>query len=208
MEIKWHGHACFSIKNDVTVVFDPHDGNSIGIKKPDVQGDIILVSHHHFDHEAVDVVKKDNSTVVDSPGVKEVAGVRIKGIESYHDPSRGSLRGKNTIFVVEHGLRFCHLGDLGHIPSQEIIREIGRIDILFIPVGGTYTLDAREARKVMELLKPEITIPMHYRISGLSLPIDGVEEFISGQDVIRLDSSVWEIPDDLPSGRVIVFSPP
>ncbi len=208
MEIEWHGHACFSIKNDVTVVFDPHNGHGIGIKKPEIRGDIILVSHHHFDHDAVDQVKKEDSVVVDSPGERDMDGIKIRGIESFHDPSRGSLRGKNTIFVVEYGLKFCHLGDLGHVPSEDVVRKIGRVDILFIPVGGTYTLDAREARRTSELIKPDIIIPMHYKIPGLNLPIDGVEEFLRGQDVVRLDSNTWEIPDDLPSGRVIVFSPP
>ena len=208
MRIIWHGHACFSIENDLTIVFDPHDGESIGIKKPDVRGDIVLVSHHHFDHDVVDAVRKDDSVVVDSPEEIEVKGVKIKGIESFHDPARGSLRGKNTIYVVEHELTFCHLGDLGHVPSPDTINRIGEVDILFVPVGGTYTIDSREAEKVVELINPKVTVPMHYKIPGLTLSINGVEEFLSGKDVLRLDSNSWEIPDELPTGKIIVFRSP
>ncbi|MFW6144812.1 MAG: MBL fold metallo-hydrolase, partial [Candidatus Natronoplasma sp.] len=89
MRIRWHGHACFEIGDDNIIVTDPHDGKSIGISPPKVEGDIILVSHDHYDHNAVREVDKEESTIVNEPGEKEVNGVKIKGIRSYHDKSEG-----------------------------------------------------------------------------------------------------------------------
>jgi len=146
LQIRWHGHSCWEITNDVTLVTDPHDGKSIGIPAPSVAGDIILVSHDHYDHNSVKSVEKDNSKVVLDERKRTINDIEIKGIESFHDEDQGSKRGKNIIykFVVD-GISFCHLGDLGHDLDDEAVQRIGQVDILFIPIGGTFTVDDKQA---------------------------------------------------------------
>jgi len=209
-QIIWHGHACFEITDDLTIVTDPHDGKSIGIETPMVKGDIILVSHDHYDHNSVRTVEKKDSVVVRDAGKKKVKGVEIEGIESFHDEVKGAKRGKNIIFKFKvDDITFCHLGDLGHIPDKEILDKIGEVDILFIPVGGVYTLDADSAWETANLIKSKIIVPMHYKIQGLSLPISDVDPFLAKNKfkVIHVGNQIDIEKEDLPSEREIwVFS--
>lgn len=183
MLVKWHGHACFEIvlENGFTIALDPHDGVSLGLKPPAFKADLILVSHPHFDHNAVHVVKKNGSIVLESfIGEKRVDNVIVKGIPSYHDPSGGILRGKNTIYLVQsEGLRIAHLGDLGHLLDVNIVNQMKPLDLLLIPVGGTFTIGPREAWDITKTLQPKITIPMHYKIPGLNLPLAPVDEYLN-----------------------------
>ena len=200
MKIKWHGHACFEIvtSDGRVIVIDPHDGISIGLRRPHVLGDIILVTHNHFDHNAVDVVKKPESIVLKSfTGSKTINGINIKGVKAYHDRSKGRLRGSISIYVIEaDGLKIVHLGDLGHILTDEHVKEIGEVDILFNPVGGTYTTEPDEAWKNVGLLKPRIVVPMHYWVPGLNLPLKPVEDFLryaKKYRVVRLETNSFEV---------------
>ena len=180
LQIRWHGHSCFEITNDTTIITDPHDGRSIGISAPSVKGDIILVSHNHFDHNSgVKVVEKPDAKVVTDDRKRTINDVQIQGIESYHDSVGGAKRGKNIIFrFVCDNVTFCHLGDLGHVLDEKTLQQIGKVDILFVPIGGTYTIDADQAWTVIRQIKPQIAIPMHYRIEGLSIPIAGLDPFL------------------------------
>lgn len=179
IQIRWHGHSCFEITNDVTLVTDPHDGKSIGIPAPVVEGDIILVSHDHYDHNSVKSVEKGGSKVVKDERKRTIFNVDIKGIKTYHDENSGEIRGENIIFkFLIDGVRFCHLGDLGHKIEDGIVEKIGTVDILFIPVGGNFTIDSDDALEIIKLIKPTIIVPMHYKIGGLSLPIDTIDKFL------------------------------
>ena len=179
LQIRWHGHSCFEITNDVTLVTDPHDGKSVGIPAPTALGDIILVSHDHYDHNKVKSVEKDSSKIVTDGRKRTISNIQINGYESFHDECHGDKRGKNTIFkFVSDDITFCHLGDLGHLLDEKTIQQIGDVDILFIPIGGTYTVDSEEAWEIIKAIEPKITIPMHYKIEGLSLPIAGIDEFL------------------------------
>jgi len=160
-------------------VTDPHDGKSIGIPAPSVVGDIILVSHDHYDHNSVKTVEKEGSKVVTDERKRTISDVEISGVPSFHDEERGAKRGKNIIFkFVMEGIRFCHLGDLGHEIDDETAEKIGDVDVLFIPVGGTFTIDDKHAWNVIKTIKPKIIVPMHYKIGGLSLPIAGIDAFL------------------------------
>lgn len=211
MRIRWHGHACFEIENQKVLVTDPHDGKSIGIRAPQIEGDIILVSHDHFDHSAVRLVKKTDSEVIREPGDYSYDDIEIKGIETYHDEAEGAKRGDNTIYIFEtNGLRFCHLGDLGHLLSDETISEIQSIDFLFIPVGGTFTLGPDRAAEVVDDIDPNIAVPMHYKVGGLSLDIKGVDQFLSKYPEksthkvgVELDFLHSDLPDET---EIWVFS--
>lgn len=179
LQIRWHGHSCFEITNDVTIITDPHDGKSIGIPSPHVQADIILVSHDHYDHNKVKTVEKDTSKIITDKRRKTISNINIVGIESFHDHCCGDKRGSNIIFkFTADDINFCHLGDLGHELDEKTLKSLGEVDVLFVPIGGTYTIDADQAWKIIQLIKPKITIPMHYKIEGLSLPIAGIEEFL------------------------------
>ena len=201
LQIRWHGHACFEITNDITIVTDPHDGKSIGIPAPSVAGDVILVSHDHYDHNSVKSVEKGDSKVITDGRKRTIENVDIKGFDSFHDEHGGAKRGTNTIFkLIYDGVTFCHLGDLGHPLDEDTLKEIGEVDILFIPVGGTYTIDAAGAWQVIQSIKPRIAVPMHYKIEGLSLPISTIEPFLEKNTykILKVGNEIDIEKDELP----------
>lgn len=168
MDIWYLGHSSYKLKGrTASVVTDPFDPKAVGINFPKTEADIVTVSHDHKDHNKADLVTGVKK-VIDGPGEYEVNGVSIVGIGAYHDEKKGELRGKNTIYIIEmDDLRLCHLGDLGSKLSEKKIEEMGGIDILFIPVGGEYTLNAQMAAQVARDIEPVLIIPMHYQQKGL-----------------------------------------
>lgn len=200
--IKWHGHACVEVKSidGFTIVFDPHDGESIGLKKPLVKADLVLVSHNHFDHNAVEVVSKENTRVLkEMHGELVINNIVIRGFKTYHDKYEGSRRGSNTIYYVEiSGYKIVHMGDLGHIPPNNIIESIRRVNLLIIPTGGTYTVDPYEAWRIIELTEPLNILPIHYWIRGLTLPLYSIEEFlphVKRYRVVKLTSNSFNLSE-------------
>lgn len=164
MDIKYLGHASFSIKSKLgSVVTDPYDPKTLGIKYPTSEADIVTVSHQHGDHNYLAGVT-GSPLIVDMPGEYEKNGIRVYGYESYHDANHGADRGKNTLFkIVAEDISVLHCGDLGHILTDEDLEEIDIVDVLLIPVGGFYTINAEEAAKVVAKIEPSIVIPMHYK---------------------------------------------
>lgn len=208
IHLKWLGQACFEIKNSKTIITDPHDGDGVGIKPPETKADIVTISHDHFDHaNGIELVKGKNTGVVQETGTNKVKGIEIEGINSYHDKAKGSKRGENIIYKFKiEGFNVIHLGDLGHIPNEEKIEELKPVDILLIPVGGNYTIDGMEALEIMEKLNPKITVPMHYKIPGLTVEISTDEEFIQEAMqrgyIIRKENTT-EI-EELPEKKMII----
>ena len=148
------------------------------------------------------VTKAGNQTVRDIP---------ILGVATWHDEEEGRKRGQNIVFRFEvDGLRLCHLGDLGQSLDDSQAEKIGPVDILFIPVGGTFTLDADMAWKVVKKLKPGVVVPMHFRIGGLSLSIAPVDVFLAKakkDSIVKVGNEVELSKDDLPDEQEIwVFS--
>ena len=179
MEIKWIGHACFLLKdnNGTKVLLDPFD-SSVGYKVYDENADIITVSHHHRDHDYTEIVK-GNPIIIDREGTYNKHNINLRGIPSFHDKTKGANRGKNTIFVFDiEGYKICHLGDLGYVLSDEEIKNIGEVNILMLPVGGFFTIDAKEAAEVALKINSNYIIPMHYKRSAVDLPISGVDLFV------------------------------
>jgi len=168
MEVIWYGHACFRLRGrDVTIITDPY-GEGYGYSPPRVRADIVTISHEHRDHNYAEAIR-GNPKVIRGPGEYEIGGVFITGINTYHDAERGEKRGKNTVYLFDlEELAICHLGDLGHIPTQTDVEKLGDIDILLIPVGGVYTINAAQASEVISLLEPKIVIPMHYWTEALA----------------------------------------
>ena len=159
------------------MVIDPF--GDIGLKMPNFEADILLVSHGHDDHNNIKAIKGE-AFLVDGPGEYEIKGVFVQGISSFHDNKEGKERGVNTIYTIEaEDMRFCHLGDLGQKElTDEQLESIGHVDILMIPVGGEYTISASEAAKVIGQIEPKIVIPMHYELPKLKVALDGVDKFL------------------------------
>jgi L-ascorbate metabolism protein UlaG (beta-lactamase superfamily) len=211
LKIVWHGHSCFEVNDKLTVAIDPHDGKSLGIRAPTIKADIVLISHDHFDHNCARIVKGD-FVIVREPGARTVKGLKIVGVEADHDDANGSKRGRVIIYTfTSGGIRFCHCGDLGKMLDQPQMDAIGRVDILFVPVGGVFTIDGPQALKLIDALKPKIAIPMHFRVGGLSLSIQTVDRFIAGipkDKLLHVGNSAEFEKDDLPeSTEYWVFSP-
>jgi len=210
--VKWWGHSCFEIRGQVTVITDPHDGKSVNMAAPQAKADIILISHGHDDHASgKDAVAKKGSKVFDHAGNFEERGVKISGIDFFHDNVRGARRGRNTVFVFElDSIRFAHLGDLGHLLTDPEVEKLGAIDVLMIPVGGYYTIDSAAATVIVNRLKPRIAIPMHYKVPGLGYPISDAEPFLVGKNVNRIGKTDTEYTrESLPNPtRIDVFKSP
>ncbi len=181
MQIIWHGQSCFQIlasrgKNgQISIVIDPFS-EEIGLRLPKLEADILLVSHDHYDHNNVKAVSGNPSAgsgqapfLISGPGEYEIKEVFVQGISAWHDNSQGKERGPMTIYAIEaEELRVCHLGDLGQKElTSEQLEKIGEADILMIPTGGVYTIDGKDALKIMSQIEPKIIIPMHYYLPKL-----------------------------------------
>ena len=211
MKIKWCGHATFLITSaaGAKIVTDPYepggyDGALSYGSIPD-KIDIAVVSHDHSDHNYIQGLKGKPQVVKDT-GIHLISGIEFRGVPTYHDTSKGKERGESTIFCFSvDNVRLCHLGDLGHPLSSKEIAEIGEVDVLMIPVGGFYTIDARGATEVMNSLKPRLVIPMHFKTEKCGFPITTVDDFISNKtNVKKLDTSEIEITkDNLPASTEI-----
>ncbi len=173
MKITWYGHSCFLVESaEGSLVFDPYAPGSVpGLSLPELRADAVICSHAHADHAYADGVSLSGR----APSFK------LHSLDTWHDELGGQKRGANTMTVLEaEGLRVLHMGDLGHMLSAQELSALGRVDVLLIPVGGYYTIDARQAAELARLIAPGITVPMHYRGEGFGYDvIGGVEEFLA-----------------------------
>lgn len=182
MTITWYGHACFRLESESgSVVFDPYaPGKVPGWKLPELEAELVLCSHGHTDHSWAEGVKLSGRAFTGT----------VTAIPSFHDDRGGALRGENTITVVEaEGLRAAHMGDIGCMLDEEQLAALGRVDVMMIPVGGHYTVDAHGAWEIVKAVEPGIVIPMHFRGRGFGFPVIGkVEPFL------RLAENVKKVP--------------
>lgn len=179
MKIEFLGHSCFKLTESTgtSVVCDPYSPKT-GYDMPEVTADAVTVSHHHFDHDNISAVK-GNPVIIDKECRYGLPGVEIEAIKSFHDGQRGKLRGENVIFKFRmDGIDICHLGDLGEACSSELIDALLPVNVLLIPVGGVYTIDAKMAKEYVDRIMPDVVIPMHFREKGCNIDIDKVDEFI------------------------------
>jgi L-ascorbate metabolism protein UlaG (beta-lactamase superfamily) len=214
ISIRWFGQSFFQIEtgDGTRIVIDPHLMTEYS--RPSCEGDLILISHEHDDHnlvEAVTNLEKDKPKIIRGLLTKgkrqdwnkvdeKVKNIHIRTVPSYHDAEEGLKRGKNGMFVIEtDGLKIAHLGDLGHVLSDEQVKAIGEIDILMIPIGGIYTINGEKAKEVMKQLKPRLyVLPMHYGTKVLDT-LQEPDEFLEGQKNVRKleQSNVLSIPTNL-----------
>ena len=180
MKLTWYGHSCFLMETEGgSIVFDPYAPGSVpGVELPELTADMTICSHNHRDHFYPEGVKLT--------GLDPVVG--MQRILSFHDGEGGAKRGDNVITLIDaDGVRAVHLGDLGHVLSHAQIESLGRIDVLMIPVGGFFTIDAKQAWELVEKINPFVVIPMHYRGEGFGYDvISTVDEFLSLAKRVKL----------------------
>ena len=178
MDITWLGHSCFRIKGkDVTVITDPYHP-SLGHTLSKLQADIVTLSHFHPGHCYTEAVTSEFKEVK-GPGEYELKGTFITGIATWHDDAQGQKLGRNTVYLLEmDGIALCHLGDLGHLPSSELVEDVGDIDVLFVPVGGVSTIGGSRAAEIVRRLTPKVVIPMHYKTGTLAKELEPVDKFL------------------------------
>ncbi|MEO0142689.1 MAG: MBL fold metallo-hydrolase [candidate division WOR-3 bacterium] len=213
MKIKFLGHASFLITSEtgVRIITDPYKPGCYGggIKYDPIteEADIVTISHEHDDHNETKI--KGNPVFVREAGKKELKGITITGTEVFHDKSKGSERGRDIIFNMQiDGMNLVHLGDLGHTLSKSEAETVGNVDILLIPVGGYFTIDARDAEDIINLLKPKVVIPMHFKTAKCDFPIAPVEDFIKNKKVKRFDGEVEIKRENLPAqSEIYVLKP-
>lgn len=177
MEIRWLGHSCFLIKGkEKTIITDPcHPDLGYSLGEP--EADIVTVSHSHLGHSYIEGIA-NKPKQIKGPGEYEIGGTFITGIATFHDSEKGKVRGKNTIYLIEmDGITLCHLGDLGHPLTSQLVEELGVVDILFLPVGEVSTVSVDIATEIVRQLNPRIVTPMHYKTEALTPPkISGSSE--------------------------------
>ena len=211
MKIKYLAHAAFLITaaNGTRIVTDPYTYSpGMGCGAINETADIVTVSHEHGDHNNTAAVK-DNPKIV-RIGM-EVKGISFRAVATSHDDTGGSQRGKNTIFCFAvDNVNLCHCGDLGHELTVEQVNAIGKVDVLMIPVGGFFTIDAGVAAQICDQLKPKVVLPMHYKTGKSNFPIAGVDEFLkSKNNVVRSnDSEIELMADKLPDKTQIIILKP
>ena len=207
VKVKWFGHCCYQIRNAATILTDPHDGPSLGLPVPDSRPNVVTVSHPHEDHASGRHLFPD-AVILDEPKSTRIKGVNITGVKAYHDDAEGARLGPNTIFVIEvDGLRFAHMGDLGHPLTDGHLKEIGRVDIIMQGIGR----EPERADDIISKLKPRVVMPMHYNIPGIIFPwfqLPEVDDFIKDRPHRRIGGNEAEYTrDNLPeTTEVHVFS--
>ena len=201
MKLQFLGHASFRIISEMgtTIVTDPYDSKMVGFEMARVRCDVVTVSHHHGDHDCMDAIL-GNPAVLDEVISCAADDVAVTSYETFHDDERGAKRGKNIVFsFLVDGLKVVHMGDVGCL-DENIAKQIKGCDVLLLPVGGTFTIDAKGAKWYVDEVQPRIVVPMHYRTDEHSFTVDGVDAFLSQFDEADITRS--------PSDTLTLFDAP
>jgi L-ascorbate metabolism protein UlaG (beta-lactamase superfamily) len=189
MEITWYGQTCFRLskRGSATVVADPYPPD-IGLTFPRTRAHVVTVSHDDPQCTYTSGVRGPFK-LLDGPGEYEIGGVFVTGITTFADGKRGATRGLNTIFTFDYdGLTVCHLGRLGHVPTQSQVENLGTVDVLLVPVGGGGSLTPARASEVISLFEPGLVIPMHYKVRGLQVSLGTLNRFLKEMGLEKMES--------------------
>lgn len=196
MKLTWLGHSSFRLEESTgtTVVTDPYHSD-IGYELPNVEADVVTVSHSHRDHNNIEAVA-GNPTVINRAGAYEIGGVHMLAHRTHHDDKKGAERGDNLVFKFRmDGVDLCHMGDIGEECNAMLVEALMPVNVLMIPIGGNYTIDAAQAKEYVDKLMPDVVIPMHYKTKDLDMDIDKLNEFVNlfdDENVVYQDSSTVE----------------
>ncbi len=210
LRVEWCGHSYLVVKVEggPVIALDPHDGGSIGLPECRVNADYTLITHTHFDHNAKEM--SGGTVIVKRLGEFRVGDVKVAGYKFYHDKASGALRGDTAAYIIEvDGIRIAHMGDIGHVPPIGMLTPFEGVDILALPVGGVYTIDALEANTIVELVKPKLVIPLHFWMPGVTLPLDTLDRFLntSKSRRLRLEKAVVELEGPPSVERTTIIIP-
>lgn len=213
MEITWYGHSCFRFTENgfASVVADPYDHLSTGNNRLQLDADIVTISHDKPGHSHLAGIKNE-PFIISGPGEYEIGGVYVTGIQTNGHNKDISGKDRNTIYVFDYnGINIIHLGGLDHVPTQSEIEEFGSIHIALVPIGGSSTLNAVKAAEIVNLLDPNIIIPMHYMTDNSIISLDPLHKFTNEMGLSTIDplnslkiSSARALPE---TSQVIVLEP-
>ena len=193
MKIEYFGHSCFRFTDSFgqSLITDPYTGIGYELSNG-LAADIVTLSHNHYDHNAVHLI--EHKHCIKEVGNYNIGNVRLFGVESFHDEEGGKLRGKNTVYKMQiDGITCCHLGDLGEPCHTALIEKIGEVDILFIPIGGHYTIDKDEAQTYIRRIQPKIVIPMHYKTADGTIDISSPDAFLKAFDKVERVGNMYVV---------------
>jgi len=203
MKIRFLGHASFLITSvtGLRIITDPYKPGCFdgGIKYDPIteEADVVTISHEHDDHNCTDI--QGNPVFVRGSEKRDIKGIEISGTNVFHDESGGTERGKNTIFKLKiDGMNIVHLGDLGHPLSDQEVEKIGGVDILFVPIGGYFTIDSTIAESTTKKLNPKVVVPMHFKTDKCGFPIAPIDDYIRDKDVKKFDGEFEINKEQLP----------
>jgi L-ascorbate metabolism protein UlaG (beta-lactamase superfamily) len=188
MEIVWYGLSCFRLteRGLATVVTDPYDP-SVGLPSLKLKADIVTVSRDTPGHNYLKAVKGERRAI-SGPGEYELGGVFITGIRMEPRDSKKNGSKANTLYVFDfEGLTVAHLGDLGYVPTQSQIEDLGAVDIALVPVGGGGALGASEAAEIVSLIEPSIVVPMQFKTGKGELKLSPVTRFLSEMGISKAE---------------------
>lgn len=213
MKLKWCKHSYFIVETGgLKIAIDPHDGGSIGLESCRVEADLVLVTHNHYDHNAIEIASGAKTIVVKwRPGSFKIGEVEVKGFKYYHDNVEGRLRGETIAYKLEaEKLKILHLGDIGHHLTNRDVEELGEIDILMIPVGGVYTINYKEAWTIIQQVSPKIAIPMHYWTPKALTPLDPLDKLLNIVETpkIKIEKDTLEVDaNNIPEKTTLLVIP-
>ena len=209
MQLTWYGHSCFLLTSEsgFSILTDPCDQDT-GYELHDLVCDAVTISHEHRDHNCLAIVA-GTPTIFRTAGDHLAGGIPVTGFTSYHDDASGEHRGENIVFLYQiDGLKVLHLGDLGHMLSDEVIETIGDVDILLAPIGGVSTINAKTATELSDRLQAKVLIPMHYKTPALHFNIEGLEPLLAAnanRRVHHLNANTAQLSHDTLGDRRLLI---
>ena len=202
MKLTWIGHACFKLEHDdYTVIFDPYkDGSGPGLQNIREEADQVLCSHEHGDHSGRECV---------TLRAEKESPFAISEIHTFHDEVKGAKRGSSTIYILEaDGMRIVHMGDIGCELEPEQVAQLKNVDVMMIPVGGFYTIDAGQASVLVRQVNPKVIIPMHFSKGNIGYSeISTVDGFLEGKDNVVISESSSVNLTDVQEPAIVVLTP-
>lgn len=199
MKIQYLGHACFRLISSIgtAIICDPYNSQKVGFSLPQVSCDVVTISHRHDDHDCIEEVR-GTPAVLEGEVAIAADDVAIQSIKCFHDDQKGKLRGENHVFCfLIDGLKVVHMGDVGE-KNEELAKRLQGCDVLLLPVGGIYTVDAEGAKWYVDKIQPKVVVPMHYKTAEHNFEIDGVEKFLQlfpSEQVRRLHTETLSLED-------------